>query len=303
MEKEYKKSATKGIISITSAGTGYVTAVGFDDDILIEQQFLNTALHGDEVEISVFPKIDKERLSGEVLKVLNRVKMEFVGTVDKRKESSIAFIVPDDKKMYVDIFISPAESGKVKNNLKVLVQIKKWNDPKKNPEGKILKVIGKKGDNDAEMESIGLEKGFQVGFPAKVEKEAEMLEKRSKPIPQKDIATRRDFRGITTFTIDPKDAKDFDDALSFEAMPDDVFEIGVHIADVSHYVREGSALDTEALHRGVSMYLVDRTIPMLPEVLSNDICSLNPREDKLTFSAVITMSKDGDIKKVWLGRT
>ena len=303
MEKEYKKSATKGIISITSAGTGYVTAVGFDDDILIEQQFLNTALHGDEVEISVFPKIDKERLSGEVLKVLNRVKMEFVGTVDKRKESSIAFIIPDDKKMYVDIFISPVESGKVKNNLKVLVQIKKWDDPKKNPEGKILKVIGKKGDNDAEMESIVLEKGFQTGFPPKVEKEAEILEKRSKPIPEKDIAGRRDFRNITTFTIDPEDAKDFDDAISFKKISDDLFEVGVHIADVSHYVREGSQLDEEAIRRGVSIYLVDRTIPMLPEVLSNDICSLNPHQDKLTFSAVLTISASGHIKNVWLGRT
>ena len=303
MEKEYKKSVTKGIISITSAGTGYVTAVGFSDDVLIEQQFLNTALHGDEVEISVFPQIDKERLSGEVTRILNRAKMEFVGTVDKRKESSIAFIIPDDKKMYVDIFISPVESGKVKNNLKVLVQIKKWDDPKKNPEGKILKVIGKKGDNDAEMESIVLEKGFQTGFPPKVEKEAEILEKRSKPIPEKDIAERRDFRSITTFTIDPEDAKDFDDAISFKKISDDLFEVGVHIADVSHYVREGSQLDEEAIRRGVSIYLVDRTIPMLPEVLSNDICSLNPHQDKLTFSAVLTISARGHIKNVWLGRT
>src|SRR3990170_5565397 len=303
MEKEYKKSATKGIISITSAGTGYVTAVGFSDDVLIEQQFLNTALHGDEVEISVFPQIDKERLSGEVTRILNRAKMEFVGTVDKRKESSIAFIIPDDKKMYVDIFISPVESGKVKNNLKVLVQIKKWDDPKKNPEGEIVQVLGKKGDNNVEMESIVLEKGFQVGFPAKVEKEAEMLEKRSKPIPEKDIAGRRDFRNITTFTIDPEDAKDFDDAISFKKISDDLFEVGVHIADVSHYVREGGKLDEEAVHRGVSIYMVDRTIPMLPEILSNDICSLNPHQNKLTFSAVMTISTDGDIKNIWLGRT
>src|SRR3989338_4129400 len=303
MEKEYKKSATKGIISITSAGTGYVTAVGFSDDVLIEQQFLNTALHGDEVEISVFPQIDKERLSGEVTRILNRAKMEFVGTVDKRKGSGIAFIVPDDKKMYVDIFLPPSESGKVKNNLKVLVQIKKWNDPKKNPEGKILKVIGKKGDNDAEMESIVLEKGFQTGFPPKVEKEAEILEKRSKPISEKDIAGRRDFRNITTFTIDPEDAKDFDDAISFKKISDDLFEVGVHIADVSHYVREGSQLDEEAIRRGVSIYLVDRTIPMLPEVLSNDICSLNSHQDKLTFSAVMTITSDGRIKEVWFGKT
>src|SRR3972149_9635500 len=186
MEKEYKKSATKGIISITSAGTGYVTAVGFDDDILIEQQFLNTALHGDEVEVSLFPKIDKERLNGEVIKILNRIKMEFVGTVDKRKGSSVAFIIPDDKRMYMDIFLPPSESGKIKNNLKVLARIKKWDDPKKNPEGKILKVIGKKGDNNAEMESIVLGKGFQMGFPHNVEKEAAILGKKTKPTPQHD---------------------------------------------------------------------------------------------------------------------
>lgn len=303
MKKEDKKSVAKGIIGITSKGTGYVTSAGFDTDIQIEPQFLNTALHGDEVEFFVFPQMEKERLDGEIIKVLWRAKMEFVGTVDKRKGSAISFIVPDDKRMYTDIFISPTESGRVHNNWKVLVRIIKWDDPKKNPEGRIVKVLGKKGDNDAEMESIVLEKGFQMKFPPKVEKEAELLGKISKPIPHKDIAERRDFRRITTFTIDPEDAKDFDDALSFKKVSDDAFEIGVHIADVSHYVKEGGRLDEEARHRGVSIYLVDRTIPMLPEVLSNDICSLNPGQDKLTFAAVLTMSSDGHIQKVWLGRT
>lgn len=303
MKKEGKKSVAKGIIGITSKGTGYVTSAGFDMDIQIEPQFLNTALHGDEVEFFVFPQIEKERLDGEIIRVLWRAKMEFVGTVDKRKGSAISFIVPDDKRMYTDIFISPAESGRVRNNWKVLVRIIKWDDPKKNPEGRIVKVLGKKGDNDAEMESIVLEKGFQMKFPPKVEKEAELLGKISKPIPRKDIDGRRDFRRITTFTIDPEDAKDFDDALSFKKVSDDVFEIGVHIADVSHYVREGGRLDEEARRRGVSIYLVDRTIPMLPEVLSNDICSLNPGQDKLTFAAVLTMSSGGHIQKAWLGRT
>src|SRR3989344_174044 len=303
MEQKNIKSIARGIISITSMGTGYVTAAGFDEDILIEQQFLNTAMHGDEVEVSLFPKIDKERLNGEIIKILNRIKMEFVGTVDKRKGSSVAFVIPDDKRMYMDIFLPPSESGKIKNNLKVLAQIRKWDDPKKNPEGKILKVIGKKGDNNAEMESIVLGKGFQMEFPHNVEKEAEILGKKSKPIPQKDIAERRDFRNITTFTIDPEDAKDFDDAISFKKISDNLFEIGVHIADVSHYIREGSQLDKEALHRGVSIYLVDRTVPMLPEILSNDICSLNPKEDKLTFATVLTVSGNGDIQKVWFGRT
>lgn len=303
MRAKNNKTINKGTIGITSMGTGYVTSAEFSADVLIEPQFLNTALHGDEVEFSVFPQMNKGKVSGEVIRVSRREKTEFVGTVDKGKEGAICFIVPDDKKMYTDIVISPAESKHVHNSMKVLVQITTWDDPRKNPEGKIVKVLGKKGDNDVEMESIVLEKGFQMGFPPKVEREAEALEKRLKLISQKDIAERRDFREVITFTIDPEDAKDFDDALSFKTISDDMFEIGVHIADVSHYVREGSELNKEALYRGVSIYLVDRTIPMLPEVLSNDVCSLNPRQDKLTFSAVMTMSGDGHIKNVWLGRT
>lgn len=303
MKNTNKQSAKKGIISITSMGTGYVTAVGFDEDVQIQPQFLNTALHGDEVEVVLFPAVEGEKLNGEIVGVLKRAKMEFVGTIDKRKGSDFSFVVPDDKRMYMDIFISPSDTKKIQNGFKALVQIKRWDDPKKNPEGKILKVIGKKGDNDVEMESIVLEKGFQVGFPQKVEREAELLEQKSRIISEKDIAERRDFRNVTTFTIDPEDAKDFDDAISFEGVSGGLFEIGVHIADVSHYVREDSELDKEAQHRGVSIYLVDRTIPMLPEVLSNDICSLNPKQDKLTFSAVLTISADGHIKKVWLGRT
>lgn len=303
-----------GIISVTQTGVGYATVAGFDEDVQIQPQFLNTALHGDEAEIILFPllrrsagegepKTEGERLSGEVTRILKRAKTEFVGTIDKRKGSGFAFVKPDDRRMYMDIFISPFQSKKLQNGYKALVKIKKWDDPKKNPEGEIVRILGKKGDNDTEMESIIAEKGFQSGFPLKVEKEAEALGKKSKPIPRKDISERTDFRGVTTFTIDPEDAKDFDDAISFRHVTDNLFEIGVHIADVSHYVREGSELDKEALHRGVSVYLVDRTIPMLPEVLSNDICSLNPREDKLTFSAVLTMTPNGDIKNIWLGRT
>jgi len=275
----------------------------FEDDILIEPQFLNTALHGDEVEVVLFPREKGEKPSGEIARVLNRAKTEFVGTVEKKRGSKISFVAADDKRMYTDIFLPPAETRKVKNNDKVFVKIKEWNDPKKNPEGKIIKVIGKKGDNDVEMESIVLEKGFAVGFPPEVEREAERLVKKSKPIPEKDIAERRDFRDVTTFTIDPEDAKDFDDAISFRKISEDLFEVGVHIADVSHYVREGTALDKEALHRGVSIYLVDRTIPMLPEALSNDLCSLRPREDKLVFSAVLIISSRGEIQKRWFGRS
>jgi len=301
--EEIKKAGIKGIIGITARGTGYVTVIGFDEDILIEPHFLNTALHGDEVEVFIFPSVEQERTSGEVVGILKRAKTEFVGTVDKKGGSSVAFVRPDDKKMYEDIFLPPPESKKVKNGFKVLVEIKKWDDPKKNPEGRVVKILGDKGDNNVEMESIVLEKGFQIAFPPSVEKEADVLGKKSKPIPEKDIVGRRDFRDIPTFTIDPADAKDFDDAISFEKKSDKVFEIGVHIADASYYVKEGSALDGEAKRRGVSIYLVDRTIPMLPEVLSNDICSLNPQEDKLTFSAVFTIETDGTIRDIWFGRT
>ena len=298
-----RKSVIKGIISLTSKATGYVTTPEFTEDIKIEREFLNTALNYDEVEISLFPQVEGGKLSGEVVKILHREKTQFVGTIDKRKGSAVCFVVTDDSKMYSDIFISFAESKKLQNNLKVLVQIKKWDDPKKNPEGTVLKILGEKGDNNVEMEAIVLERGFQMKFPPKVEHEAEILGRESKPVPAKDIKERRDFRGVTTFTIDPEDAKDFDDAVSFKKISDNLFEIGVHIADVSHYIREGSQLDKEALHRGVSIYLVDRTVPMLPEILSNDICSLNPKEDKLTFATVLTVSENGDIQKVWFGRT
>lgn len=301
------KKTIKGLIGLNSKATGFVTVAGYEDDIQIDPQFLNTALHGDEVEISLFPKIMGERLSGEVLRVLSRSKTEFVGTIDKPPKSGIAYVIPDDNKMYVDIFLPAREAAKLHSGLKVQVAIKKWLDPKKNPEGAVLKIIGRKGNNDVEMESIVLEKGFQTSFPARVENDAKRIKAVSQKEIVKEVAMRRDFREVTTFTIDPADAKDFDDAISFRKLPSqngkELFEIGIHIADASHYVKEGTELDKEAKHRGTSIYLVDRTIPMLPEILSNDLCSLNASEDKLTFSAVLTIDTKGAIEKVWLGRT
>ena len=293
-----------GLISLNSKATGYVTAAGFAEDIQIDPQFLNTALHGDEVEISLFPKAANERLSGEVVKVLHRAKTEFVGVIDK--PGSVAFVIPDDPKMYADIFLPAAQSQKLQSGIKVQVAIKKWLDPKKNPEGTLIKVLGRQGNNNVEMESIVLEKGFAMGFESAVEAEAEGILKRGTPIPVKEIESRRDFRQVTTFTIDPADAKDFDDAVSFKKISDEndgLFEIGIHIADASHYLKEGGPLDKEARNRGTSIYLVDRTIPMLPEILSNDLCSLNPKEDKLTFSAVLIITGKGAIKEIWMGRT
>lgn len=307
MKHKNNKKIIRGLIGLNSKATGFVTAAGYAEDIQIDPQFLNTALHGDEVEISLLPKITGERLSGEVLRVISRSKTEFVGTVDKPQKSSIAYVIPDDPKMYVDIFLPAREASKLHSGLKVQVAIKKWLDPKKNPEGTVLKIIGRKGNNDVEMESIVLEKGFQTSFPARVENDARRVKAVSQKEIAKEIAMRRDFRDVTTFTIDPADAKDFDDAISFQKLPNqngkELFEIGIHIADVAHYVKEGTELDKEAKRRGTSIYLVDRTIPMLPEILSNDLCSLNANEDKLTFSAVLTMDSYGNIEKVWLGRT
>ena len=301
--KEAKKPVNKGIISTSAKGTGFVAVEGFEEDVIIESQSLNTAMNGDEIEISLLPQVKSERTQGEVVKVLKRAKMEFVGTIDKKKGDTISFVIPDDTKMYMDIFLPAGETKTVQHNQKVLVRLKDWTDPKKNPEGKVLKVLGMRGDNEVEMESIVIEKGFEMGYPPKVEAEAKELEKKSKPISQKDIAERRDFRDVTTFTIDPADAKDFDDAISFKEISAGLYEIGVHIADVSHYVRPDTQLDKEARRRGVSIYLVDRTIPMLPEILSNDICSLNAHEDKLTYAAVMTITSDGRIKEVWFGKT
>ncbi len=186
------------------------------------------------------------------------------------------------------------------SNIKKLLD---WKDPKTNPQATILKVLGPKGDNDVEMESIVLDKGFAVGFPAEVDDEATKIGLTEKITAPEEIAKRRDMRTTETFTIDPFDAKDFDDAISFKEMGKGLYEIGVHIADVSHYVREGTALDKEAVKRGCSVYLVDRTIPMLPEILSNDICSLNPHEDKLSFSAIFTMNDKGQVQSRWFGKT
>ena len=323
-----------GTITTTRKGLGFVSDPTTDikdraSDIVVDVGFLNGALNGDTVEVRLTgkdaapkstrpprpdaPKVIPQR-AGEVVRVITRARETFVGTVDV--ENGFFFIIPDDKKMYTDIAISPtdAAAAALQKDQKVQVSIVYaiWTDPKKNPVGKIIKVLGAKGDNNVEMESIVLEKGFEVGFPAAVEEEADEIERNEKIIPADEIAKRRDIRSTETFTIDPFDAKDFDDAISFKKMPAGtpgtengaaLYEIGVHIADVSHYVREGSALDKEAVKRGCSVYLVDRTIPMLPEVLSNDVCSLNPHEDKLTFSAIFTIDDKAKIHSRWFGRT
>ena len=294
----------QGVISISSKGTGYVkvldqkvTRAEKGDDIEIDFKHLNTSLHGDTVEVVLHPK-NKNRASGEVVKIISRAKNSFVGVLEK--ENDLFFLKPDDTKMYTDILVQKEFLNSAKVGQKVFVEITSWKDPKKAPLGKVIKVLGYPGDNNTEMHAIAMEKGFDSDLPHKVEEEAREIKERG--IKESDYVGRRDFRKTLTFTIDPSDAKDFDDAISFKEVGGD-YEIGIHIADVSHYVKVGSALDVEARERGTSVYLVDRTIPMLPEILSNDLCSLVPHKDRLTMSAVFIVDKNAKVKSEWFGRT
>ena len=300
----HRPADVSGILSINARGIGYLKS---DDktkeDIEIQNNNLNTALNRDTVLVSILPSRKNERISGKVLKIEKRAKKVFAGILEK--DNNKYYLSADDKKMYADILISTENvtNKKAEIGQKILVKINKWNKETNKPEGEIIQILGKAGEHNTEMKSILYEKGFEINFPEGVEAEAERLEKTEKPIPQAEINKRKDFRDTITFTIDPKDAKDFDDAISIKPLTNGNFEIGVHIADVSHYVREKTLLDNEAVKREFSVYLVDRTIPMLPEILSNDICSLNPEEEKLTFSAVFEITTNAKIISRWFGKT
>jgi ribonuclease R len=316
-KQNQKKAQTIGIIRTTGKGMGFVEVPGHEEDIVIQPEFVNTALNGDTVEIIITGRhfdVKKsrkhstqsqegsfEQLAGQVTKIIKRAKKNFVGVLVQKEGQW--WVKTDDKKMYVSIFIPDNGSNKDKENMKVLATITHWNKNEAFPTGEIISVLGKRGDHETEIQSIILDRGIDTHFPEPVLKEAENLEKTEKPLKQDEIAKRKDFRSTLTFTIDPADAKDFDDALSFKKLEDGQFEIGVHIADVSYYVRENTALDEEAKNRATSIYMVDRTIPMLPEVLSNDLCSLNPNEDKFAFSAVFVVDNKGHVKERWFGRT
>lgn len=308
-ENKPKSSHITGIITVTRRGVGYVAMEyppAGGEDIEIPNDYINTALNRDIVEIMLHPKVEGERLRGEVIKIIERAKTQFVGTIEK--QDGLSFFAPDDQRVYMDILLSPDDlpAGGIENGMKALVELTHWSDPKKNPEGKILQVLGKKGEHDVEMKAIVLSHGFETGFPAEMEKAAKEIEDKKSDILRSEAeksAGRKDFRGITTMTIDPPDAKDFDDAISLKKLENGNLEIGAHIADVSHYVRPGDAIDKEAQKRATSVYLVDRTIPMLPEVLSNDVCSLRPDEDRLAYSAVFELTKKGEVKSRWFGET
>ena len=299
--KNKHENRLQGVISISSKGTGYV-AVGEEKnkgkDPEIDFRHLNTALHGDTVEIILHPK-GHGRQTAEVTKIISRAKNGFVGILEQ--EHKMFFLKPDDTKMYTDILIPEGQLHGAKAGQKVFAEIISWADPRKAPEGKVIKILGRPGDNNVEMHAIAIEKGFAAELPNKVEEEAKKIKHAG--ISEKDYVGRRDFRKILTFTIDPSDAKDFDDAISFQEVGKEEYEVGIHIADVSHYVKIGSPLDVEARERGTSVYLVDRTIPMLPEILSNDLCSLVPHKDRLTMSAVFVTDKNAQVKSEWYGRT
>ncbi len=297
-----KDLIVQGTIITTRKGVGYIkNPENPENDIVVEIGFLNTALNGDIVEVKLGKINSYKQQTGEVVRIIKRARDSFVCVIDSREGILTAY--PDDKKAYASMRLSPSDIAKVSIGDKVYVKMREWTNPKVNPEGDIVRILGRKGNNNVEMESIVLEKGFEINFPESVEKEANEIEKNKDSDIAKEIHKRTDFRHTLTFTIDPFDAKDFDDAISIKDLKNGNYEIGVHIADVSHYVEIGSALDTEALKRGCSIYLVDRTIPMLPEVLSNDVCSLNPHEDKLTFSAWFVMNDKGEVLERHFGKT
>ena len=292
-----QKELATGVLEITSTGRGYVVCEELEDDIMIEKKHLNKALHGDKVEVLVREKKYKNKHEGQVIKILKRNKTVFVGVFEKNKD--YAFVNTRNARMYTDFFIDKEEMKNYKTGETVAVEIKKWENSSNSPEGRIVKTFGFE-NKEKDAYSILYEYGLSAEFEEEVEKEAKKINKK---ISKEEEKKRRDMRKEMTFTIDPEDAKDFDDAISFKKIEKEKYEVGVHIADVSHYVTPGSSIDEEAQKRATSVYLVDRVVPMLPETLSNNLCSLRPNEEKLTFSAVFIMKKNGDVLEEWFGKT
>ncbi len=287
-----------GILDLSAKGSGYIICDAFDDDVFIASNNINKALNGDEVEFYVYKRRKRGKLEGEITHIIKRDKSDYVGVI--QLHSNYAFVIADSTKMYKDIFVPINKTFKAEDGDKVLVKLEDWPENADSPYGKVIQVLGKPGDHNTEIHSILAEYGLPHEFPHEVEAFANTLDT---SITEEEISKRRDMRKDLTFTIDPKDAKDFDDALSFEILDNGLYEIGIHIADVSHYLQEGTVLDDEAYERATSIYLVDRVVPMLPEVLSNKACSLRPHEEKYTFSAVFQMNDKCEIKNEWFGRT
>ncbi|UAB85265.1 ribonuclease R [Zunongwangia sp. SCSIO 43204] len=287
-----------GILDMSTKGYGFVIVDEFEDDIMIPQQNLNAAFHGDEVEIYVYKHRRRKKSEGEITKIIKRKRSSFVGVLQLKKD--FGFVVIDDPKMYTDFFVQKNKLGEAQDGDKVLVEFDDWPKRADSPFGIITRVLGTPGHHNTEIHSILAQYGLPADFPEEVE---EFANKIDLSITKDEIKKRRDMRDVLTFTIDPKDAKDFDDALSFRKLENGNIELGVHIADVSHYLQPDSILDEEAYERATSVYLVDRVVPMLPEILSNGACSLRPNEEKYTFSAVFELDKNAKVKDQWFGRT
>lgn len=293
-----------GTLRISRKGVGYIYDDATDSTIVIEPAFLNNALHGDTVSVLKHPSFKKEETTGEVTDIITRKKIGFTGTIEKIDNDFV--LKADDGRMYTTILIASSSLPQDINNTigqKALVEIVNWPQGQKQPTGEIIEILGQPGTHEVEMQSIVLDKGLPIRFSDHIEEEAEKLAAGAPADIAEALKTRKDFRQIPTFTIDPADAKDFDDALSIKKLDSGHFEVGIHIADVSHYVTPDSILDKEAAKRATSIYLVDRTIPMLPEALSNNICSLVPHQDRLAFSAVFELDTTGHVHKEWFGRT
>ncbi|MGJ8737578.1 ribonuclease R [Zobellia laminariae] len=298
MAIESTKKYQTGKVDLTGRGNAYVVIEGMDDDVFVQANKVNKAFHGDTVEVYIFPRRKGKKLEGEIANIIERKKTEFVGIVDIQK--TFAFVRPTDFRMYTDFFVPKDGIKGANDGDKVIVRLDSWDSKDDSPTGTIIEVLGKPGEHNTEIHAILAEYGLPYDFPTEVERFADTLDT---SIKEEEIAKRRDMRDVLTFTIDPKDAKDFDDALSFVVLENGNYEIGIHIADVSHYLVPDTILDDEAYERATSVYLVDRVVPMLPEVLSNNACSLRPNEEKYTFSAIFEMDKDANIKDQWFGRT
>ena len=297
-ESPHLKKYITGKVDMKGTGKAYIINDEGGEDIFIASNNTQHALHSDRVKVLLFPRRKDHKIEGQIVEILERGKEQYVGIIDISKH--IAFLVADNPSMPVDIFVPKEELHGAKSGQKVIVRINDWPLHSKNPFGTVVDVLGEPGNNDVEMKSILAEFDFPWKFPDKIEKEAEKIDRGITP---KEIRNRKDIRDVFTITIDPPDAKDYDDALSLRKLTDGNFEVGVHIADVSFYVKPGSLIDKEAFDRGTSVYLVDRTIPMLPEKLSNDLCSLKPKEDKLCYAAIFTLSPEAKVLSHWIGRT
>ena len=287
-----------GTVDMTRMGYGFITGADIEEDVFVSNRNLNTALHGDKVKVRLLLRKKGNRPEGEVIEIIERARETFVGTVEVMPQFS--FLIPDNKKMPFDLFIPNENLNGAKQGMKAVARITRWDRQQKNPVAEIVKVLGVPGEHETEIHAILAEFELPYEFTAKLNSAAEKI---PVEITAEEISRRRDFRKVPTFTIDPADAKDFDDALSMRSLGKGLWEVGVHISDVTHYVHPNTIIDNEAVNRGTSVYLVDRVVPMLPEKLSNTVCSLNPGKDKLTYSTIFTINEQANVIEQWFGRT